>query len=156
MIVVVIISILAGFTVPAMSDFLKNDRLVAKINSLAGFLAHARSEAVTRHQSIVICASSDQTTCSSEDWADGWILFVDADDDGDVTTDDEILRKYQDVSGNNTLRGTMGSKVIYDTRGFAPDSIGNFALCDDRGDEHLTSLSIQRTGRVHHGGAVSC
>lgn len=156
LIVISLLSILMGIAAPALSSFIKNDRLVAQINTLAGHLAHARSAAVTRHQSTILCASDDQATCSSNDWADGWIVFVDVNNDADLTVADEILSQYEGLPGNVTLSSSMGSKVIYDGRGFATNTFGSFALCDDRGDEHMKSISIQRTGRVHHGGAASC
>ena len=156
MIVITILSILMGIAAPAMNSFLRNDQLTAQINTLTGHLAHARSTAVTRHQSTVLCASDDQATCSSNDWADGWVLFVDVDNDADLSAADEILIQYRGLPDNISLRGSMGNKVIYDGRGFAANTFGNFALCDDRGDEHMKSISIQRTGRVHHGGAASC
>ena len=38
----------------------------------------ARSEALKRGTNMVVCASSNQTTCTGKDtWADGWILFSD-------------------------------------------------------------------------------
>jgi len=156
LIVIATLSILMGFAVPAMTNFVKNDRLVAQINTLAGHLAQARSAAVTRHQSIILCASDDQASCSSNDWADGWILFVDVNNDTDLTAADEILSQYQGLPGGSSLSGSMGSKVIYDGRGWATNTFGSFALCDDRGDAYMKSISIQRTGRVHRGGAASC
>ena len=156
LIAITTVSLLMGFAGPAMTSLVKNDRLAAQINTLVGHLAHARSTAVTRHQSIILCASDDQASCSSNDWADGWVVFVDANNDSDLTIADEILSEYQGLPNNISLSGSMGSKVIYDRRGFAINTFGSFALCDDRGAEHMKSVSIQRTGRVHRGGAASC
>lgn len=156
LIVIATLSILMGVAGPALNGFLKNDRQVAQINTLAGHLAQARSAAVTRHQSIVLCASDDQASCSSDDWADGWIVFVDVNNDADLSAADEILSQQQELPNNVTLRASMGNRIIYDGRGFALNTFGSFALCDDRGVEHMKSISIQRTGRVHRGGAASC
>lgn len=156
LIVIATLTILMGIAGPALNGFLKNDRLVAQINTLSGHLAQARSAAVTRHQSTILCASDDQATCSSNDWADGWILFVDVNNDADLSAADEILSQQQELPYNVSLRGSMGNRVVYDGRGFALNTFGSFALCDDRGVEHMKSISIQRTGRVHKGGAASC
>ena len=156
LITALLIAIVMAVGVPSMSEFIKNDRLATQINTLVGHLSLARSTAVSRHQPVVVCASNDQATCSSIDWADGWIVFVDADASGDVSLGDELLRVQQALEGDNTLDSTAGDIVIYDNRGFAPDSTGVFALCDDRGDAHMKSITISNTGRVRQGGGASC
>ena len=134
----------------------KNDRLVTQINTLVGHLAYARSEAVLRHQPVVICASSNQTSCSTTNWASGWIIFVDTDNNSDFSAGEDMLRQVEELSGGNTLTSSVGSIAIYDERGFAPNSVGSFTLCDDRGDTHKKSISISTTGRVRQGGGGSC
>ena len=104
----------------------------------------------------MICASSNQASCQSVDWADGWIVFADLDGDSDVSTGDEMLRVQQALEGGLTLNSSVGSVINYDYRGFAPDSTGVFALCDDRGDGHVKSISISNTGRVRQGGTSTC
>ncbi len=149
-------SVLAGVGIPAMNGYIKNDRLAVQINTLAGDLALARSVAISRHQSVVLCASDDQASCSSENWAEGWIVFVDMDSDTEVDDDDELIGQSPALGGENKLSGSMGDKVVYDARGFAPDTLGNFVLCDDRGDEYMKSMVIERTGRFSSGGNGSC
>ena len=133
LITLVLVSIVMAIGLPSMRDFIKNDRLSTQINTLVGHLAYARSEAVTRHLPVVVCASNNQSSCSSNNWADGWIIFTDVDNSGDVSAGEEVLRAQQLLSGNNTLVSTTGSSVVYDNRGFAPTSTGSFSLCDDRG-----------------------
>jgi type IV fimbrial biogenesis protein FimT len=142
--------------VPSMRDFIKNDRLVTQINTLVGHLAYARSEAALRHQSVVICASDTQTSCSTANWASGWIIFVDSNNDSNFSAGEDMLRVVEELSGDNTLTSTVGSIVTYDKRGFAPNSVGSFTLCDDRGNAHMKSISISTTGRVKQGGGGSC
>ena len=156
LIVAGLVSILMAIGIPAMGDFIKNDRLTTQINTMVGHLAYARSEAVLRLQSVIICASDNQASCSSNNWADGWIVFVDTDNNNDFSAGEEMLRVKQPLEGGNTLINPTGSSVEYDLRGFAPDSIGSFSLCDDRGATHMKSISISVTGRVRKGGSVSC
>ena len=156
LITTVLIAIVMAIGVPSMSEFIKNDRLATQINTLVGHLALARSTAVSRHQQVIVCASNDQATCSSADWADGWIVFVDVDASGGISVGDELLRAQEALTGNNTLVSTAGTVVTYDNRGFAPASTGSFALCDDRGAPHMKSITISNTGRVRKGGGASC
>ena len=151
-----IIAIVMAIGIPSMSAFIKNDRLTTQINTLVGHLAYARSEAVLRHIPVIVCASSNQTSCSSNNWADGWIVFVDTDNNSDFSPGEDMLRVKQALSGGNTLTSTTGNNVVYDNRGFAPNSNGSFSLCDDRGATYMKSIAISNTGRVRKGGSVSC
>ncbi len=156
MVVLVMISVLLAVGIPAMSDFVKNDRLSTRINTLVGHLALARSEAVKRHQPVVVCASINQLTCNSADWADGWIVFADLDANSDFSAGDEMLRQQEALRDGMTLNSTGGAIVNYDFRGFAPGSSSVFSLCDDRGDAHVKSISISNIGRVRQGGSSTC
>jgi type IV fimbrial biogenesis protein FimT len=157
MVVVAIAGIAMAFAIPAMGEFIKNERLVTQINTLVGHLAYARSEAVTRRQQIILCASSNSTSCLGADWATGWILFIDADNSSTFTANEVILRAKAPLEGiGTTLVSSAGSMVIYDNRGFSPNANGVFSLCDDRGAAHVKSISITNTGRVRRGGSASC
>lgn len=153
---VALIAVVMAIGVPSMSEFIKNDRLATQINTLVGHLALARSSAVSLHQPVIVCASSDQASCSSVNWADGWIVFVDADASGGFSLGDELLRAQQPLEGGNTLVSSTGAVVTYDNRGFAPNSTGSFALCDERGATYMKSITISNTGRVRKGGGASC
>ena len=152
----VIITVVMAIGIPSMIDFIKNDRLSTQINGLVGHLAYARSEAVTRLQPVIVCASDDQATCSSTDWADGWIVFADVDSSGGFSVGDEMLRVKQPLEGGNTMVSSAGAIITYDNRGFAPNSVGSFSLCDDRGATHIKAITISNTGRVRRGGSSSC
>lgn len=174
LVVIAMIGLLMAFGLPAMGTYVKNDRLTTQINTLVSHLAYARSEAVLRRQLVVLCASSNLTSCSGTDWSTGWILFVDADSDLKMTAGDEILRQKQPLSGNNTLSSTYVAidevidpvtlvetdvpygTFVYDNRGFSAGGTGTFSLCDDRGVAHMKSISISNTGRVRQGGAAAC
>ncbi len=159
LVTVAIAGLVMAFAIPAMGTFVKNERLTTQINTLVGHLAYARSEAVLRRQQVILCASSNMTSCQGTNWAAGWILFIDADNSSDFTAGEEILRVKQALSGGNTLVSSTGSSFIYDNRGFSPNSNGTFSLCDDRGasdPNYVKSISISNTGRVRRGGSASC
>ena len=156
LIVVGMVGLLMAFGIPAMSSFAKNDRLSTQINTLVGHLAYARSEAVTRSQQVGLCPSSDMSSCSGNNWADGWILYIDTDGNLLYSSGEEILRAKQMLSGSNTLTSTFVGSFVYDNRGFSATGTGTFSLCDDRGTANMKSISISNTGRVRQGGGAAC
>ena len=161
MVTLAIVGIVMAFAIPSMQTFVKNERLTTQINTLVSHLAYARSLAVTRRQQVILCASDNTTSCSVNDWAKGWILFIDVDNSSTLTAGDEILRVKQVLAGGNSLVSSpVISSIIYDNRGFAPFSGGRtFSLCDDRGASdpyYVKSITISNTGRVRQGGSTSC
>ena len=156
MITLAIVAVLMTIALPSMQDFIKNERLVTQLNSLLSHLQYARSEAVTRHQQVVLCASDNGSTCTTGDWQDGWIMFADTDASGGVSGTDSILKVKDALEGDTTLSSTGGKRVIYDDRGFSPNSNATFSLCDSRGPTFGKSITISNTGRIRRGGAVSC
>ena len=159
LITLVIVAVVTSIGVPAFSDIIKSNRLTTQINTLVGHLAYARSEAVTRSQQVILCASSNMTSCIGG-WADGWILFVDADNSSGFDIGEEILRVQQPLEGGSTLTSSIGTSFIYDSRGFSSITNipmnGTFSLCDSRGVASMKSITISNTGRVRQGGAAAC
>jgi type IV fimbrial biogenesis protein FimT len=152
LITVALISIVTAIAVPSMTSFTQNDRLTTNINTLVGHLAYARSEAVKRSQQVSICISSDSATCTGANFDEGWIVYIDADNNGSFTEDtasgEVILRAQQQLEGGNTLTPTtFADQVTYDYRGFAT-STGSFLLCDGRIGPHGKTITISPTGRV--------
>ena len=73
LIVLVITGLLASLAIPAMDDAIARRRLDAAIQALLDTLGQARATAVRRGHPTHVCASIDGFTCSTSDWARGWI-----------------------------------------------------------------------------------
>jgi len=150
MITLAVAAVLMVVAVPSMTSFVQNERLTTQINTLLAHLQYARSEAVKTHQRVVVCSSNDAATCSGN-WSDGWIVFTDGDEDGAVGGSDQLLRAHDALSGGNTLTSSGGSTVIFDGRGFAPNSNSTFTVSDSRGASYAKSITISNTGRIRSG-----
>lgn len=117
---IVIVTTLLAMGVPSIKDFMKNNRLSAQSNALVTGLQVARSEAVKRGADTVICASSNQTSCTGNaDWDKGWIVFSDLNSNGtpDVggsaplceDTEDCMLRTSGALSGKHKITTTAAN-----------------------------------------------
>ncbi|MGD2172064.1 MAG: GspH/FimT family pseudopilin [Gammaproteobacteria bacterium] len=151
------VSILVAIAIPSMTTFTQNDRLTTNINTLIGHLAYARSEAVKRSQQVSVCASDDAATCSGT-WNDGWIVYIDADNNNSFDAGEEVIRAQQALGGTNTLTATgIGTQITYDNRGFVDaGSVGSLQLCDDRSGNFGKTVRITTTGRVRLETDTSC
>jgi len=161
LVVIAIGAILAAVAVPNLSGLVADNRLTAATNDLIAQLSLARSEAIKRNESVVLCRSTNSTseapTCdgdTAQTWEDGWIVFVNMDGNTPPTYDpvntDILLRVQEPMTGVMQLR----SGVVNDTHfEYAPDGtsnmvgISNFAVCDDRGTAEGRQIQLGILGR---------
>lgn len=121
MVVIGIIAFITAIGVPTFSNVIADNRLTSTANSLVGALQIARSEAVTQHTVIKVCATNaDKTGCGdSTNWSDGALImrgtnlvkFVPSSNKGVTVTSSRNDIEYQ---GNGTT--TAATISIKDTR----------------------------------------
>lgn len=133
MVTIALAAILVTMVVPSFSTLIKNNRTTTQINTLLGDINLARSEAIKRGVRVAICSSADQATCAaSTNWATGWIVFIDQNnngtfqddadanlceiDAGNVPTEDCLLRTRENLTGNTVLTGSVNT-VQYQATG---------------------------------------
>lgn len=153
MITIALFAILAAFAAPSFRTVIQNNRITTQLNDLVGSLQLARSEAVKRGQPVSLCKSADGAACNGGgNWNQGWIVFLDVDGDGalDGADGDTILNVGAQLNGNNTLVGSanVANVIRFNPRGFAPNTNGTLALCDDRGNSQAKGVAIANTGRI--------
>ena len=165
MVTLAVFAILAVVGLPQISEITNNNRMVAEINSITGALALARSESIKRGRTITICASTDEATCNTNEWEDGWIMFVDPNRNAVVEISDTMLKIGDEITAGNTLRlaksdtdGVLQYKSDGTMRDRNNDGFddGTFVLCDRARasdgttdhEERARAININRLGRV--------
>ena len=152
-----VLAILTGLAAPSFIATVRDNRLVTQTNEFIGALHLARSEAVKRNQDVVVCKSSDGSTCNdSLSWADGWLVLA---DNGAL-----VLRVGPALDGENTIYASDGleNSVTFSRRGMASVEGGTWAFCDVRGDESAHAVTLKPSGRpkiaktLHDGGSLEC
>ena len=151
MVVLAILAILAAIAVPNFSTMIKDGRLSAANADFMVALQLAKSESVARVSPVSICrANGNFTACTAGgNWAQGWIIFTDANGDGIVNGTDAILRVHEAL-GSLTYRGTGDAKTDITFNPSGSTSItGTEAViaCDDRGFASGKGIIITITGR---------
>ena len=150
MILLTIASILTLLAVPNLRPFLQNNRNITLINELQTSLNAARTEAVTRNNTVTLCGSVNGTACAGavDELADGWIVFVDIDSDGTVDDVDEVLHVQGKAVSDISITYGDVTVITYASSGLAiAGASGTFTLCDDRGAESARGLIIGVSGR---------
>lgn len=138
---------------PAMQNLMYEQRLTTQVNQLLGDLHMARSESIKRGTPVVLCKSSNGVACSTTaDWQNGWLVFVDTDDDSTVDANEPVIRVQQALSTGVTLRfGAFGPGagryVTYLSTGLTEQN-GTFTLCDPRDAVYAKAIIISTAGRA--------
>lgn len=169
-------AILMTIAAPSMWGFLANSRVTSQTNDLISDIAFARSEAIKRNGTVVICKSDNPTaatpTCnatSSDPWEKGRLIFLDNEDKSaginlnniyQSSDNDVLLRIREPLDGGNTLRPNSSSVspnlsnyLAYSKTGLTTlaspsitDGPHRFKICDKNG--RVRGVLLETTGRT--------
>jgi type IV fimbrial biogenesis protein FimT len=137
MMVLTIAGILISIAIPNYRSFLQSKAVQLQIDALTATFRLARSEALRRGQWVVLCRSTAsataQPTCSSsappQDWATGWLLFVDQNGDGAQSGDDAVIHVQRAfTSGVSMIPSTQAYTARYRPDGIAANSGTTFVM----------------------------
>jgi len=127
--VVAIIAILCGASVPAMTNLIRSAALTSATNDLFASFTLARSEAVKRNSRVVVCKSNNGASCATAGgWEQGWIVFHDSNNNGTRETGEHLVQHTQALSSDLRLSGNLNVSryVSYAASGSAKLSSGAF------------------------------
>jgi len=143
-----LLAVAVGLAVPSLRQFSANNQLVSANNSIVTGLNLARSTAITTGEDITICPSVNGTTCTEDSWNDGWIVFNDANGDGNAATA-EILRVVTIESDVNN--SGFGENIVFQADG-TTDMGANATItnCREQGTvgENCANVTINQFGMI--------
>lgn len=154
LIVLGILGIIAAAGVPSLIDTMNRMAVNSAARLFTSALSLARSEAVKRGRNVSICPSASGTDCAAGTWADGWIVFVDANGDangaaGSVDAGDEVLRVYTALADLELAASPTTNLLTYDNKGYGRMSSAlTFTLCPlDGNEDNARQVQISLSGR---------
>jgi type IV fimbrial biogenesis protein FimT len=153
MVTLFVAAILLTMAVPSFQVMVEDNSLTSQINLFIGALSGARSEAVKRGQRVGLCKSANGSTCvTTGGYEQGWIVFVDNDNDGvrdTAPTNEELLRVNGALRQGLTLRGASN---FANGMSFVPSGGANnasrFVLCKDNQVQKSRALLISLVGQI--------
>lgn len=158
MITIALLAILLFVAVPNFSGFVASSRLTASKELLISSIAFARSEAIKRGEDITVCrrdASDD--TCDgnnvgsvSRDWSDGWLIFIDENDNDQVDAG-ELIKIYTDIADSISIDFSRGDMFVYDGTGLlntAATDDETFNITDSGDGDIGSTIWLRPTGRI--------
>lgn len=107
-IVMAIMAILMPVGIFKLNGVLDSLKLTAASNSLLAHMHLARSEAIKRNGRVVLCKSEGGIVCSAAGgWEQGWIVFDDANDNGQKDGTETLLAREGRLSSGLKLTGNL-------------------------------------------------
>ena len=143
-----ITAIVSTVGLPAMSDWLGNQRVRAESHLLWQHLGLARQTAVLRRQVVVACPTADGLRCDNDaDWSQGWMVFINLDDDRPAQKDphERLISRHQ---SHDRIRIVSNRRTLRFSGDLQRASNGRLLVCGDRPDQPPTQLVISPTGRT--------
>lgn len=153
LITLTLVGIIASVAVPSFRDVVVSNSVSFSRDEFFTILNYARSEAIKSGTSVTICKSNNATSCDdSLSWNDGWLLFVDRNQDGNLDTDDRIVRSVAALDGAVSMsHGDGDDRITFNSRGLSlrGDGLITFAHSSDSKYDRTVDLSV--TGRAMKG-----
>ncbi|MBL8253967.1 MAG: GspH/FimT family pseudopilin [Candidatus Competibacter sp.] len=94
--------------IPSFQNIIRNERLATRTNDFIAALQLTRSEAIKRGVRVTLCKSATGASCAnSGGYEQGWIVFVDPNNNAAVDAGETIIRVFQafPTGANATLTG---------------------------------------------------
>lgn len=156
MISLAVAAILTVMVMPAFKSIITSSTKLTDTDNFLISLSLARSEAIKRKQRVVLCKSSDGSTCNKTgDWTQGWVVFVDIDNNAVINSGvDIILTVHSALINGDTLIGNspVSNYISYTYDGSSRYTSGafqagtlTFGLCKSG---YKNTIVINSAGRV--------
>jgi type IV fimbrial biogenesis protein FimT len=120
---VAILGILAALAAPSASEMILSNKLTSYANAFVASAQVARSEAIKRNATVVLCRAASAAGCAaSGTWQQGWIVFSDDGagahkGNGVLDADETMLRYQQPLSADYNFTGNAYSLDFLPTGG---------------------------------------
>lgn len=152
MVTLSLIAILATLAIPSFVETLRDWRRDSATRALTADLQLARSESIKSSRQVVVCPSTNGTACAGNNqFATGWVVFVDNNADQTVDADDRILKVGTAPSGIASMTGTANvNSLIFLPNGLLGSAASNILVTPSGANASTTlkQIAINRVGRA--------
>ncbi|TNF63497.1 MAG: type IV fimbrial biogenesis protein FimT [Burkholderiales bacterium] len=103
-----ILAITLGLALPAMRQWVDGVRMGTLARAFHSDLQLTRTEAIRRGQRVVLCTAAGVQSCSSQPgWHQGWLMFVDSNNNAWLDSGEPVLRHHGPVPAGWSLWGNQ-------------------------------------------------
>jgi type IV fimbrial biogenesis protein FimT len=162
-----VLAILMAIAIPAYRIVHVNHQLAVQANTFLTALYFARGEAIKRNSRVALCKSSTGEACADAgNWQQGWIVFVDGNNDGSRDETERLLLRGPALPVGFAMKGNgpLANYVSYTPLGLTSLTSGAFqagtiTLCPPVGSQGAARrvvISITGRPRIDKDTAAAC
>lgn len=137
---IAVIAIIASLAMPYYHRFMAEAEAKNITRLLEFHIQKAKSSAAVYRTNVVICSSPDLSSCQSNQWNQGFLVFVDYNKNRQVDTNEPVLSQHQDPLKYGALswQGTLNSSSVtfQGDSGLPRGSNGSFYYCAHQIAQH--------------------
>ena len=151
MVVVAIAAILLTTALPSFLNMVQNNLITDQTNELVLALNQTRTEAVKNGRTATVCISSNKTACTGTNWNNGWLVWVDKNNDGTMASSEIVSvlptpNPTISITATGSITGLaftpVGSKAI------SGDSVFTLSTANCSGDAKR-AITVSNSGRIN-------
>ena len=148
-------AVLLTVAVPAFTSLVLDSRLTASVNRFVHGMYVARHEALKSGADVAMCRSRSGRQCAhSGSWAEGFIVFVNRDQDDPPRVD--LGERILQVERASPAAVIVANRVAFVFRPWGLRSVnGTLTFCDRRGAGHARAVVVSYTGRPRASSAAA-
>jgi type IV fimbrial biogenesis protein FimT len=158
LVVLALLAVLLSLAAPSLQGLRHKHQMQSQAEQLQSSLMLARTEALRRQQRVTLCvresaAGGGPDCATAGTWAQGWVVFVDGNDNGRREAAEAVLQLQEALPGFLTLQGnaTVDRYISYGPQGRSQSTTGAFqagtlTLCGE-GQAHVWRVVINAVGK---------
>ena len=132
LVVLALLAVLLGLAVPAVNSLRARHELQALAEEVWQSLMLARSQALAQQTRVVLCPAASDGVCDPQgQWAQGWLVFVDRQQNGRLDAEEPVLQSRGALPVGVRLAGnsTVNLGVRYGADGLGQGLGGTLTVC---------------------------
>ncbi len=137
--VVLILSVISTFAIPAFTRFLMHEERAMTLDRLQAAIEYAKQEAFIRGKNIRVCASINHRTCHDSDWSAGFIVLEMDEDFPDFSS--KILYVFPKLQHGKLRFDQFGTHINITAEGMTLNN-GTFTYCPKDPDKREADAVI--------------
>ena len=146
--IVIAIIAITGAIVLSIGNIVDKFQVDAVGNQVYAHFALARNESFKRGENISICASTNGTTCNTDAWRNGWIVYTNSNNNSIIESNEIIIALKQQINTELTIISDNNNRIDFQANGavLAPR---NIRVCRQGAmGTWRNIINIDQTGRI--------
>lgn len=162
-ITVAVLAIALGIAIPSFQGITNRNRLTSVANEVVAAMQLTRMEAIRRNQRVVMCPSTNGTTCSGGNWMR--MIVREADAAGEVIREFQFTGRGLAIKSSSNVSGSGNDQIAFTASGFArvggtTNAAGGLSVCSTAlpaaENTRDVMVAVSRISVVTRNGTAAC